>query len=167
MHVSRQTFDRIINQARRKIADALINTKALEINENGFIKKKIQNSEEKMKIIVASSGENVESIIDDRFGRCSYFAEYNKETKEFIYTQNAAASGGGAGIKTAQYIIDNADAVIGLNFGPNAFQTLEAGNIKIYSGISGKSVKENIDAFNTGDLKEITGSNVEDHNGMK
>lgn len=34
MGVSRQTFGRIIESARRKIADALINGKALKINNN-------------------------------------------------------------------------------------------------------------------------------------
>lgn len=34
MNVSRQTFGRIVESARRKIADALINGKALRIDEN-------------------------------------------------------------------------------------------------------------------------------------
>lgn len=34
MHISRATFGRIIENARRKVADAILNGKAVKINEN-------------------------------------------------------------------------------------------------------------------------------------
>ena len=37
MHISRQTFGRIIDSARRKVADALINGKALRIDDNPLL----------------------------------------------------------------------------------------------------------------------------------
>ena len=34
MHISRATFGRIVESARRKVADAILNGKAVRINEN-------------------------------------------------------------------------------------------------------------------------------------
>ncbi len=58
-----------------------------------------------MKIAITSTGKTVDSMVDPRFGRCSYFAVYNTETMhlEFVENTNKDASGG-AGPATVQLI---------------------------------------------------------------
>ncbi len=48
-----------------------------------------------MKIAITSEGNTLNSQIDSRFGRCSYFAIYDTETKatEFVLNPGKEASG--------------------------------------------------------------------------
>ncbi|MGB5984898.1 MAG: NifB/NifX family molybdenum-iron cluster-binding protein, partial [Desulfobacterales bacterium] len=92
-----------------------------------------------MKIAISSTGPNLESQIDPRFGRCAYFLIVDSESGAFEVIQNeAAAASGGAGIQAAQMIINTGvDAVITGNLGPNATQVLNSSNLKVYLGVSG------------------------------
>ena len=120
-----------------------------------------------MKIGITSTGENLDADVDQRFGRCRYFIIVDTESMEFeaVSNENAMASGG-AGIQAAQTIANKGvDAVITGNVGPNAFQTLSAAGIRIYTGVSGK-IRETIDKCKKGELKETEGPNVGSHSGM-
>ena len=119
-----------------------------------------------MKICVTSNGNSIESNLDPRFGRATYFIIADIETMEYEAIENAAAnSGGGAGITSGQLMVDKGvEAVITGNVGPNAANVLKAANIKIYRGISA-SVKENIEKFNKGILEKID-TTVPSHFGM-
>ncbi len=121
-----------------------------------------------MKIAVSSTGSDLDSQVDPRFGRCKYFLIIDSETMEFEAIENAnAAAGGGAGIQSAQLVVDKgATAVLTGNCGPNAYRTLEAGNVKVITGISG-SVKDAIEKFKSGDTTDSSGPNVGSHAGMK
>ncbi|MCP4714435.1 MAG: dinitrogenase iron-molybdenum cofactor biosynthesis protein, partial [Deltaproteobacteria bacterium] len=88
-----------------------------------------------MKVCVSSSGSDLESGMDPRFGRCQVFMIVDTETMEVEAVVNpAASSGGGAGTKAAQ-IVSNLSAVAVLtgNVGPNAYKALEAAGIEIYT----------------------------------
>lgn len=41
-----------------------------------------------MIVAITSTGNSLESFIDPRFGRCSYFVFYNTETKESVFQPN-------------------------------------------------------------------------------
>ncbi len=41
-----------------------------------------------MKVAISSSGDNLSSKLDRRFGRCSFFAIYDTETKEVEFIVN-------------------------------------------------------------------------------
>ena len=83
---------------------------------------------------------------------------------EVIENENVAAAGG-AGISSAKAVIDTgAEAVFTGDSGPNAERTLSAGEIKVYTGVSG-TVSEAIEFFKTGKLNEADGSNVQSHFG--
>lgn len=41
-----------------------------------------------MIVAITSTGNSLESFIDPRFGRCSYFIFYNTETKESVFQPN-------------------------------------------------------------------------------
>jgi predicted Fe-Mo cluster-binding NifX family protein len=58
-----------------------------------------------MKIAITSTGNTLDSLIDSRFGRCSYFVIYDSETKstEFIPNSNKESIEG-AGPASAQLV---------------------------------------------------------------
>ena len=120
-----------------------------------------------MKVAISTSGENLKSEIDPRFGRCQYFILAETDTMEYETFQNASAmASGGAGIQAAQFVIDKgAKAVITGNLGPNGYQTLNAGGMKIITGVSG-TVKEALEKFKNGELKETDSPTVGSHFGM-
>ncbi|MGB2698385.1 MAG: NifB/NifX family molybdenum-iron cluster-binding protein [Candidatus Zixiibacteriota bacterium] len=121
-----------------------------------------------MKIAISSQGEDLEAMVDPRFGRCTYFIIYDSETKKIEGLSNPALEAmGGAGILAAQLIADKgAEVVITGNVGPNAFQTLNQANIKIYGGASG-TVKDSLKKFENGELNELSNSSVPRHFGME
>lgn len=91
-----------------------------------------------MKIALSSSGKDLKSTLDLRFGRCLYFLIYDLETNELKAVDNKGeSSSGGAGIAAAQQIIDESvDVVISGHVGPNAYELLNSASIKIYKGNS-------------------------------
>jgi predicted Fe-Mo cluster-binding NifX family protein len=125
-----------------------------------------------MKIAISSTGKNLESEVDLRFGRCPYFLlveidKKNKEIKDFEVIENTARKEvGGAGI-TAGELVGNLkpNAVITTNMGPRAFQIFEQLKIKVYQG-EGK-IKEILNRFLKGNLKEIGSANGPQHKGLK
>jgi len=122
-----------------------------------------------MKIAVSSTGSTLDSEVDPRFGRCAYFIIIvDPDTMEWEAISNEAAQmGGGAGIKAAQLVADKgAKAVISGNYGPNAFQSLMAANIKVFTGASG-SVRDAIDKYKKGQLNESTEPSVGRRFGMR
>lgn len=120
-----------------------------------------------MKICVTSQGDNLDSGVDPRFGRCQYFIIIDTETLKFeaIKNPNIDATGG-AGIQSGQFVASKqVKVVIAGNVGPNAFQTLQAAGIDVITGVSG-SVKEVVDKHNKGMLKATQGPSVNSKFGM-
>ncbi|MCD6587731.1 MAG: NifB/NifX family molybdenum-iron cluster-binding protein [Candidatus Fermentibacteraceae bacterium] len=118
-----------------------------------------------MKIAVPSPGRTLESSIDGRFGRAAGFIVYNTEDGSFTLADNGQNmnAGQGAGVQAAQNIAaTGADVVIAPSFGPKAFQVLKAAGVKMVFSIVG-TVKENIESFIAGKLKETDNANVEGH----
>ena len=120
-----------------------------------------------MKIAISSKGNTLDSELDPRFGRCAYFIIVDPDTMEWEALSNEAAqTGGGAGISAAQLIADQkATVVITGNCGPNAFQSLRAAKVRVFTGASGR-IKDVIDHFQKGQLTEITEPSVGPHFGM-
>ncbi len=125
-----------------------------------------------MKIAISSTGKDLNAEIDSRFGRCPYFLfvevdKKNKEIKDFEVVENTAQTQtGGAGI-TAGELVGNRepDVIITTNMGPRAFQIFEQLNIKVYEG-QGK-IKEVVEKFLQGNLKEIDSASGPQHMGIK
>lgn len=119
-----------------------------------------------MKICITSTGDNLDSAVDPRFGRCAYFIIVDPETLEFKAISNPSVeASGGAGIQSAQLVAnESAEAVITGNVGPNAFQTLSSFGLKVYTGAEG-SVKEVIQQYKDGKFKEMSGPSVPGHFG--
>jgi predicted Fe-Mo cluster-binding NifX family protein len=121
-----------------------------------------------MKIVISSTGKDLESEVDPRFGRCKYFliieAE-NKRIKEFKAIENIGKNQSGAAGITAGQIVANqgVDSVITTNLGPKAFSIFDQFKIKIFQG-QGK-IKNVIEDFFKGKLRELSNSNAEQHHG--
>jgi predicted Fe-Mo cluster-binding NifX family protein len=120
-----------------------------------------------MKICVTSIGDNIDSDIDPRFGRCKYFLIIDTDSMNVKSISNdSMMASGGAGIQAAQMVAKTgAKTVITGNIGPNAFQTLKAADIKIITGVNGK-IKDVVERFNQGKLEEIDSPNVDSHFGL-
>jgi predicted Fe-Mo cluster-binding NifX family protein len=118
-----------------------------------------------MKVAVSATGNTLESIMDQRFGRAAYFLIADPETMQFEAIDNQAASAGGAGITAAQTMVDKGvGAVITGNVGPNAMSVLKAAEIPVYRGTP-DPVRKNLEEFKKGTLERIENT-VPSHFGM-
>jgi len=115
-----------------------------------------------MKICITSLGNNLDSEVDPRFGRCRYFIVVDSDTSEFEVIENLNIAGrGGVGIQSAQLVSNKGvEVVLTGNTGPNAYQTLKAAQIEVITGVSGK-IKEVIEKFKKGEYKSTSGPSVD------
>ena len=93
MEVSRQTYGRILETARRKIADALLNGKALRIAGGAIVWEKGENA---MKIAVPVH----KDMIDGHFGHCEGFSVFTIDDKKAIVAEDSVTSPAGCGCKS-------------------------------------------------------------------
>ena len=120
-----------------------------------------------MKICVTAIANNLDAQVDPRFGRCPYFIIVESETMKFEAIPNLSHHApSGAGIQAAQTVASkDAKVLITGNVGPNAFQALSSAGIKIVTGASG-TVREVIERYKRGELKETSTPTVRGHHGM-
>lgn len=119
-----------------------------------------------MKVAVSAISKSLDSGVDPRFGRASYFLIVDTETMSTEVLDNTSiTSAHGAGIGAAQLIASRgAKAVITGHVGPNAYQSLDAADVKIYTVQTG-SVKEAIQGLTAGRLSQVNGPTSEGHSG--
>jgi len=94
-----------------------------------------------MKIAITPEGNTLEAPIDSRFGRCSYFAIYDTETKqtEFVINPGKEASGG-AGPAAVQFVAQlGVSKIIAGEFGGKTHPLLNSLNIEMINE-SGKTI---------------------------
>lgn len=121
-----------------------------------------------MNICITAEAGNLEAKVDPRFGRCQYFIIVDTDTLKFeaIINPNIEAMGG-AGIQSGQLIsAKQVKVVITGNVGPNAFNTLKAAGVEVFTGASG-IVKEVIEKYKKGEFKAIANPSVVPHSGMQ
>lgn len=120
-----------------------------------------------MKVIVSSTGNDVDSVISPVFGRTKFYLLVNTEDFSFDSFENPAVTqSGGAGIQAAQFVLKkNPDAVLSSNIGPNAYEVLSAGSVSCYIA-KGGTARETVEAFNGGDLQMMGTANAGSHAGM-
>ena len=120
-----------------------------------------------MKICITSQGNDLNSSVDPRFGRCQYFIIVDTDSLGFEAIQNPnIEASGGAGIQSAQLIASKqAKAILSGNVGPNAYDTLKAARIEVITGVSG-TIKDVIEKYKKGDYKVSEGPSVGSKFGM-
>jgi predicted DNA-binding protein (UPF0251 family)/predicted Fe-Mo cluster-binding NifX family protein len=135
MGVSRQTFGRILEEARRIVADAIINGKALRI-EGGQI---IEQGEPHMhdKIAVPTR----DGMVDEHFGHCEYFTVYEMKNGA-IAAERRVDSPDGCGCKSDIASVlarDGVTLMLAGNMGEGAVRILKANGIDVIRGATGKA----------------------------
>ena len=184
MQVSRPTFQRVINEARYKIASALTKGYAIRIEGGNYCLggrfcrrygRPLKNTEicaqqqdnlkgsENMseKIAICSTGSSPSSTIDGRFGRCNCFMIWNAETKQYETLSNTgteAAHGAGTGAVQA-LIQSNVNIVISQRVGPKAFVALEQAGIKVLDSGTDKTVEATLQSYYNNELQELSAPN--------
>ena len=120
-----------------------------------------------MKIAISSQGTGLSAQVDPRFGRCQYFIVIDPETMQFESLENSnIMAGGGAGISTAQVMVDKeVQVVLTGNCGPNAYETLSAAGIRVITGVSG-TIQEAVNGYNADRFQPTSQPNVDSHFGM-
>lgn len=118
-----------------------------------------------MKIAISSTGADLDSQVDPRFGRAKCFIVYDVEGEAFEAidnTQNLNAMQG-AGIQAAEIVArQGVECVITGNCGPKAFRALQSAGVKIML-CSGGTVHEAIEKFKANELAPADTANVNGH----
>lgn len=107
----------------------------------------------------------MDSPVDPRFGRASFFLLVDTETGESTVADNSQNLNiaQGAGIQAGRNVVElGAEAVITGHVGPKAFATLQAGGIVVHTGAKG-TVAEAVRQFKSGALQQARTADVEGH----
>jgi predicted Fe-Mo cluster-binding NifX family protein len=108
-----------------------------------------------MILIITSKQQQMDSPVEERFGRSEWFIKIDTETKQWeVFANPGITRSGGAGVAASQFVIDQqASAVISGSFGPNAESALRAANIAMYVFSNPTcTVQEALDSFQQGSL---------------
>jgi predicted Fe-Mo cluster-binding NifX family protein len=120
-----------------------------------------------MKVAVSSTGRDLESTVDPRFGRCQYFIVVDTETMKYDAMPNTSIGAAhGAGIQAAQLVASwGVDIVLTGNVGPNAFTALSAAGVQVLTGALG-TIRDAVDQYKRGGLLAIGRPTVSGHFGL-
>jgi predicted Fe-Mo cluster-binding NifX family protein len=116
-----------------------------------------------MKIAVTSTGTDLDSEVDPRFGRAPYFLIVDSETFEFEVLDNKENVNAlkGAGIQAAGMVSKKGAEVLVTGFcGPNAFKAMSAAKIGVANNASG-TVRDVVQAYLDGKLPLADSADVE------
>jgi predicted Fe-Mo cluster-binding NifX family protein len=119
-----------------------------------------------MKIAISATGNDLDAMVDPRFGRCQCFVIVDTETLQVDVLDNSAiALGGGAGIQAAQAMAEKGVThVLTGNCGPNAHKALSAACIDVVVDCAGR-IRDVVARFKAGHFAPTRKPNVTDHYG--
>ncbi len=118
-----------------------------------------------MKIAISTSGSDLGSPLDSRFGRSPKFLVYDLDNEKFeiIDNQQNLNAVQGAGIQSAETVVrSGATVLVSGHCGPKAFRVLAAAGVKVYSS-DAPTVAAALEKFKAGELKESAGADVQGH----
>jgi predicted Fe-Mo cluster-binding NifX family protein len=120
-----------------------------------------------MKIVISSTGRDVESNIDLKFGRAPFFLIVDTKTnEEKVVVNEARDRSSGVGVIVGNIVAkEEIDAVITTEIGPLAYDTFEQCGIRIYQA-EGK-IKDAIQQFIKGKLPELAKATVPKFSSLK
>ena len=115
------------------------------------------SKENYMIITLCSTGKDLQSKVDERFGRATYFVFYNTATEEKIVIENSAKDAkGGAGALAVQQLVDNnSELLIAPEVGPQALQALNKFKIPAYKQGDVTTIQDAITAWENNKLEMI------------
>ncbi len=150
MEVSRQTFGRIVESARRKVTDAIVNQKALRI-EGGPVRPPTTEKEQRMKVAVPT----MDGLVDSHFGHCQMYTVFTLE-KGAVVSEERVDSPQGCGCKSdiaSTLARKGVTVLIAGGIGEGAVRALAANGLTTVRGASG-SVREAAERFAKGQLAD-------------
>ena len=174
MGVSRHTFGRVLADARRAVAQALADGRALRIEGGHYelmsecprskrirrgtcprtqTEQSIMTQTQAAKVAVTSDGPTLDDAVDPRFGRAGGFVVVDVATMESTYVDNGGsqAMSHGAGIQAAENVAKaGAGAVLTGFVGPKAFAALKAAGIAVVQDLSGMTVRQAVEQYASG-----------------
>ena len=120
-----------------------------------------------MKIVVSASGPDIESFVDEKFGRCPYFilieVEDNKIKSHKSVENTSIKQISSAGTTAAQLVADmKVDVIITGNIGPRAFDVFQQLDIDVYEAAG--TVKKAVQDFIDGKLQKMDSAKCPRHN---
>lgn len=118
-----------------------------------------------MKIACTTTGNDLQSPVDPRFGRAQKLIIVDTDTDTFTVIDNAtgAAAAQGAGIQAAEAVVRaGAVALISGHVGPKAFRALRASGVKMYT-TDAPTVAEALARYKAGTLVEANSADVNGH----
>ena len=120
-----------------------------------------------MKIAVSSTGNDLDTLVDPRFGRCMTFLIVDTDTMKAETVPNSSVnSAHGAGIGAAQKVASlGVKAVITGHVGPNAHMALSGAGMDIYTVPQG-TVREAVERYKKGELSKVSSPTVGGHFGQ-
>ena len=111
-----------------------------------------------MKICITSSGPDLDSLLDFRFGRCNYFViiDEDRVSSATALKNDNVTTLKGAGVAVAQVMVNtDIKIVITGNVGPNAYYALDNAGIKVFLAESNISVREALRMYQAGELEKM------------
>lgn len=147
MEVSRQTVQKLIQSARKKISRCIVESIPLKIDGGNYLKD--LNLERTSKMIVAVTFENEK--VFSHFGRTPYFKIYEIENGEILREEVLATPEAGHGALAGFLVENKVNTLICGGIGGGAVNALSEAGIEIYSGASG-DVTEQVKSFISGQL---------------
>lgn len=158
MGVSRQTFGRIIEAARRSVADAIINGKRLRIEGGDIV---VRNEGERtMKIAVPVKGTDV----DGHFGHCEGFTVFTLDERRAVVGEEPVASPAGCGCRSgigATLAKMGVTHLVAGNMGDGAVRALASHGISVTRGAAGNA-RAAVERFAAGNLAD-SGTGCAEH----
>lgn len=96
------------------------------------------------------SDKNMNSTVDDRFGRCPFFCLYNTESGQIDFLENNLKNGsGGVGPQVVEFLINKGvNRVYAVEFGPKAKDLLDKLKIETQVANCKQTVQEIIKLSN-------------------
>jgi predicted Fe-Mo cluster-binding NifX family protein len=113
-----------------------------------------------MKITITASSPSIDSSVDPRFGRAAYFIVVDTDTLAWqAHANPAVGAAGGAGSQAAQFVAQqHINTVISGDFGPNAYNALQAAGIAMHLLGASTTAKEATERFKAGLLERASAS---------
>lgn len=118
-----------------------------------------------MKIVLTTSGNNIDAPLDSRFGRAPKFlvCDLDSGTFEVADNQQNLNAAQGAGIQAAETVARlGAKALVTGHCGPKAFRVLTAAGIRTYH-TDAPTVAAALQQYRLGKLPEAKAADVEGH----
>jgi predicted Fe-Mo cluster-binding NifX family protein len=121
-----------------------------------------------MKILLTTTTADFDATVDPRFGRGAYFIVVETDTLKWQAHPNSGihASGGAGSLATQFAANQKVGAVISGDYGPNAYNALQAAGIAMYLYGDSRTGRAAVEMFNAGQLERVSAPTGPGHHGL-